>query len=53
MYSNLESDNGRGIVIYTKTNLQTRQEIMETPYQEYIQLSIRLQDSDELITGCI
>lgn len=53
IHPNLESDNGRVIIIYSKTNTHTRQEIVETPYQESIRLSTRLLANDELIIGHI
>ena len=52
-HTNLTKDEGRGIAVYTRVSLCTRDVSLLSAFQESMWISIKLKDTDQLLIGCI
>ena len=50
---NIENDIGRGMILYGHKSLNAKEVIMDTKYEEYILVKVKLNNQDNLLVGLI
>lgn len=53
MFSNIANNDGRGLIIYIRSNIMAREVRFKANFQESLWVEVHLKDGDLLLIGCI